>query len=84
MPAHPHAWRKHTDLEHYMAAGGYKVLGEALGGITQRIFIQRGLLDSPVAVTTRGGGLHIAWAGDGQSVLMTGPAQRVFEGEIDI
>jgi diaminopimelate epimerase len=46
--------------------------------------IRRGLLDSPVRVDTRGGELVIAWAGDGAPVLMTGPAQTVFEGEIDI
>ncbi len=44
--------------------------------------IRRGLLDSPVRVTTRGGDLDIAWAGLGQPVLMTGPAVTVFTGEI--
>jgi diaminopimelate epimerase len=46
--------------------------------------IRRELLDSPVRVTTRGGELNIAWAGPGQPVMMTGPAVRVFEGEIDL
>lgn len=46
--------------------------------------IQRGLLDSPVTVQTRGGELVIAWAGEGQPVKMTGPAVVVFEGEIEI
>ncbi|MBZ0131639.1 MAG: diaminopimelate epimerase [Rhodocyclaceae bacterium] len=46
--------------------------------------IARGLLDSPVQVTTRGGDLTIAWAGPGQPVRMTGPAVTVFEGEIEI
>ena len=46
--------------------------------------ISRGLLDSPVRVSTRGGGLSIAWAGKGQSVLMTGPAVTVFTGEIEL
>jgi diaminopimelate epimerase len=46
--------------------------------------IKWGLLDSPVNVQTRGGELSIAWAGEGKSVLMTGPARAVFEGEIDI
>jgi len=43
--------------------------------------ILRGLLDSPVRVETRGGMLSIAWAGPNQPVLMTGPAETVFEGE---
>jgi diaminopimelate epimerase len=46
--------------------------------------IRRGLLDSPVAVRTRGGRLRIAWQGDARPVLMTGPAEKVFEGEIEI
>ena len=43
--------------------------------------IRRGLLDSPVRVATRGGGLKIAWGGDAEPVMMTGPAETVFEGE---
>jgi diaminopimelate epimerase len=46
--------------------------------------IRRGLLDSPVRVTTHGGDLSIAWAGDGQPVMMTGPAVTVFRGDIEI
>jgi len=46
--------------------------------------IRRGLLDSPVRITTRGGDLCIAWGGPGQPVLMTGPATPVFTGEIDL
>ena len=46
--------------------------------------ITRGLLDSPVKVDTRGGVLEIAWMGAAQPVFMTGPAQSVFEGEIEV
>lgn len=46
--------------------------------------IRRGLLDSPVKVSTRGGELLIAWAGAGSPVMLTGPAVSVFEGEIEI
>ncbi len=50
--------------------------------------IQRGLLDSPVAVHVRGGRLRVAWGGahDGasHSVWLTGPAVKVFDGEIEI
>lgn len=46
--------------------------------------IRRGLLESPVRVDMRGGELSIAWAGDGTPVMLTGPAVRVFDGEIDI
>ena len=44
--------------------------------------IRRGLLDSPVRVTARGGELSIAWAGEGEPVYLSGPAVTVFEGEI--
>ncbi len=46
--------------------------------------MQRGLLDSPVTVQTHGGELQIAWQGEGQPVMMTGPAVVVFDGEMEI
>lgn len=46
--------------------------------------IRRGLLDGTVLVHARGGDLTIRWAGEGQPVLMTGPAVTVFEGEIEL
>jgi diaminopimelate epimerase len=46
--------------------------------------VTRGLLDTPVQVATRGGELQIDWTGEGASVMMTGPASMVFEGEVEI
>jgi diaminopimelate epimerase len=46
--------------------------------------IRQGLLDPRVDVHTRGGLLTIEWAGGEQPVMMTGPAQTVFEGEIEL
>lgn len=46
--------------------------------------IQRGLLDREVRVSTRGGDLRVRWAGEGEPVWMTGPAETVFEGEIEL
>lgn len=46
--------------------------------------IRRGLLDSPVSVAMRGGELSIAWNGADTPVLLTGPALKVFDGEIEI
>lgn len=43
---------------------------------------QQGLLAERVLVELPGGSLFVQWAGDGQSVIMTGPASFVFEGEI--
>ena len=46
--------------------------------------IRLGLLDRSVEVEARGGHLRIEWDGGASHVLMTGPAQTVFEGEIDL
>lgn len=44
--------------------------------------IRAGWLDGAVEVQTRGGLLKIEWAGGQSPVLMTGPATKVFDGEI--
>ena len=53
--------------------------------------IRRGLLDSPVRVSTRGGDLSIAWNGTAgatgetrRPVMMTGPASTVFTAELEL
>lgn len=46
--------------------------------------IRLGLLDSPVQIDLPGGRLQIEWAGPGKPVLMTGPATRVYEGQIRV
>lgn len=46
--------------------------------------IRLGLLDARVDVQARGGMLTIEWAGGDSHVLMTGPAETVFEGEIEL
>jgi diaminopimelate epimerase len=43
-----------------------------------------GMLDAEVGVALPGGTLVIHWPGVGRPVLMTGPATRVFDGEIDL
>ncbi|MBY5925256.1 MULTISPECIES: diaminopimelate epimerase [unclassified Halomonas] len=46
--------------------------------------IRQGLLDSPVSVALPGGNLSIRWAGEDQPLIMTGPAERVFDGRIPL
>ena len=46
--------------------------------------IERGLLQSTVQVSMRGGDLTVRWEGEGQPVWMTGPAVTVFDGEIEL
>lgn len=42
----------------------------------------RGWFDEQVILHLPGGSLELRWAGEGQSVLMTGPAKRVYEGQV--
>ncbi|AGZ33030.1 diaminopimelate epimerase [Pseudomonas sp. SWI6] len=44
--------------------------------------ISQGWMDSPVTLDLPGGRLNIEWAGPGKPVLMTGPAVRVYEGQV--
>ncbi|MBI3348263.1 MAG: diaminopimelate epimerase [Burkholderiales bacterium] len=46
--------------------------------------IRAGWLDAAVEVQTRGGLLKIEWAGGQSPVMMTGPAVKVFDGEIEL
>ncbi len=46
--------------------------------------IRQGLLDTSVQVSTHGGLLQIDWVGGDAPVMMTGPATKVFESEIEI
>ena len=46
--------------------------------------IRQGRLDARVDVQARGGRLTIEWLGGESTVLMTGPAETVFEGNIDL
>jgi len=76
--------RRHIRLRVYERGAG-ETLSCGTGACAAVVAgIRRGLLDSPVSVATHGGQLTIAWAGDGEPVLMTGPAITVFEGEINL
>jgi diaminopimelate epimerase len=44
--------------------------------------IRRGFVRSPVRVALDGGVVEIEWAGDGEPVYMTGPAEYVCEGDL--
>jgi diaminopimelate epimerase len=46
--------------------------------------IKRHILTSPVKVDMRGGSLFIDWKADTNLVIMKGPAETLFEGEIEI
>ncbi|WP_043530931.1 diaminopimelate epimerase [Litchfieldella xinjiangensis] len=46
--------------------------------------IRQGLLQSPVSVHLPGGDLTIAWEGGDSHLMMTGPAERVFDGRVSL
>ena len=46
--------------------------------------IRLGLLENQVKVRLHGGKLDIMWQGDGEPIIMTGPADTVFEGTIKL
>jgi diaminopimelate epimerase len=48
------------------------------------IGIRNHLLNNQVHVALRGGELNISWNGEGASLLMTGPAQTVYQGQIQL
>ena len=74
--------RNHVKLRVYERGSG-ETLACGTGACAAAVAgITRGLLDSPVRVSTRGGDLTITWNGEDASVWMTGPATNVFEGEL--
>jgi diaminopimelate epimerase len=76
--------RKHVKLRVFERGAG-ETLACGTGACAAVVAgIRRGLLDSPVAVEARGGRLSIAWAGEGQPVYLSGPAETVFEGEVTL
>ncbi|MCS5515264.1 diaminopimelate epimerase [Pseudomonas qingdaonensis] len=44
--------------------------------------ISQGWMDSPLLIDLPGGRLSIEWGGPGRPVVMTGPAVRVYEGQV--
>ena len=76
--------RHHVKLRVYERGAG-ETLACGTGACAAAVSgIRSGELASPVTVAMRGGALRIDWAGEGQPVMMTGPAVTVFEGEISL
>jgi diaminopimelate epimerase len=76
--------RRHIRLRVYERGAG-ETLACGTGACAAVVAgIRRGLLDSSVEVSLRGGKLRVRWAGETQPVWMTGPAVTVFDGEIEL
>lgn len=76
--------RHHARLRVYERGAG-ETLACGTGACAAAVAgIRLGHLVSPVSIQLPGGALHIEWAGPGQPVMMTGPATRVYEGQIRV
>lgn len=74
--------RNNVDLRVYERGAG-ETLACGTGACAAVVVgIQQGFLERDVRVSLPGGDLNIVWAGDNESVWMTGPATHVFDGEI--
>ena len=76
--------RHHIRLRVYERGAGETLACGTGAGAAVVAGIRLGLLDARVDVEARGGRLTIEWHGGASHVLMTGPAETVFEGEIDL
>ena len=45
---------------------------------------RRGLLDTPVRVSVRGGELQVNWAGSGEHIWLTGPTEISYQGHVEV
>ncbi|MBQ0744577.1 MAG: diaminopimelate epimerase [Pseudomonas sp.] len=76
--------RHHARLRVYERGAG-ETLACGTGACAAAVAgIRLGHLVSPVSIQLPGGSLQIEWAGPGQPVMMTGPATRVYEGQIRV
>ena len=76
--------RRHIKLRVYERGAG-ETLSCGTGACAAAVAgMMRGLLDSHVEAETRGGVLTLEWQGEGTPVMMTGPAETVFEGYLEI
>lgn len=76
--------RKHVKLRVYERGAGETLAcgtGACAAVVAGRL---QELLDSEVIVELPGGELSIQWLGEGQPVMMTGPATTVFHGQITL
>lgn len=63
--------------------GTGEILSSGTGAAAAMVYGRlQGWFDSRVEMQLPGGILQLEWLGDGHSVKLTGPAQRVFEGQI--
>lgn len=73
--------RDHIRLEVYERGVGATLACGSGACAAAAVLIRRGLIERGLTVSQPGGDLDIAWPADDAQILMTGPAQFVFDGE---
>ena len=76
--------RDHVRLRVYERGVGETLACGSGACAAAAVGIDRGLIDKRVRVDLRGGSLAIEWHGESAPMWMTGPAARVFGGEIEL
>ena len=76
--------RDHINLRVYERGAGETVACGTGACAAVAVGRVRELLDPKVTVSLPGGNLIIEWQGPGQDLWMSGPAERVYEGEIEL
>lgn len=74
--------RRHARLRVYERGSGETLACGSGACAAFSVLRRQGLLDAGASLALRGGMLDLEWAGDGQPVFMTGPAETTFKGEL--
>ncbi len=76
--------RTHINLRVYERGAGETLACGTGACAAVAVGRHHGRLDESVNVRVRGGELRVNWAGAGQPIWLTGPAEVAFEGRVEI
>jgi diaminopimelate epimerase len=76
--------RSHINLRVYERGAGETLACGTGACAAVAVGRHHGRLDESVEVHARGGELRVNWAGPGQPIWLTGPAEVAFEGRVEI
>jgi diaminopimelate epimerase len=76
--------RTHLKLRVYERGAGETLACGTGACAAAAVARSRGLIDPEVRVEVRGGELRVNWAGRGEHIWLTGPAEVSFEGQVEV